>query len=143
MAVPPITPFGVHHLAIQCRDLTSMVRFYQRVLRLPVERRWPSARPEDQGGDRSVWLRGGTSVIALERVDGEPAHPTWQSEQAGLHLLALEIAWQNRGIWLAHLAHCGVEVVFESAWTIYVRDPEGNRIGLSHFPFTAEGERTA
>jgi glyoxylase I family protein len=143
MAVPPITPFGVHHIAIQCQDLTTMVRFYERVLRLRIERRWQSERAEDGGGDRSVWLRLGTGVLALERCDGEPEAPPWQSEKPGLHLLAVEIAWQNRAVWLAHLEHCGVEVVYESAWTIYVRDPEGNRVGLSHFPFTAEGERTA
>jgi hypothetical protein len=41
------------------------------------------------------------------------------------------------------LAHHGVDVVYESPWTIYVRDPEGNRIGLSHFPFDVNGQRTA
>ena len=143
MAVPPISPFGVHHLAIQCRDLPAMVRFYERVLRLRVERRWPSDRPDDEGGDRSVWLRTGTSVLALERCDGEASAPPWQSPAPGLHLLALEISWQNRDTWLGHLKHCGVDVVFQSAWTLYLRDPEGNRVGLSHFPFTATGERSA
>lgn len=143
MAVPPISPFGVHHLAIQCRDLPTMVRFYERVLRLRVERRWPSDRPEDRGGDRSVWLRLGTSVLALEGCTGEPEPPPWQSDTPGLHLLAVEIHWANREIWRAHLAHCGVEVVHESPWTIYVRDPEGNRVGLSHFPYDAQGIRTA
>lgn len=144
MAVPPISPFGVHHLAIQCRDLPVMVRFYERVLRLKIERRWPSSDHTDEaGGDRSVWLRSGTSVLALERCEGEAPVPAWQSATPGLHLLALEISWQNRDTWLGHLKHCGVEVVFESAWTIYLRDPEGNRIGLSHFPFTAEGVRSA
>ncbi len=143
MAVPPITPFGVHHVAVQCHDLPTMVRFYERVMRLRIERRWQSEREQDGGADRSVWLRLGTGVLALEHCDGELDPPPWQSERPGLHLLALEIPWQNRGVWIDHLAHCGVDVVYESAWTIYVRDPEGNRVGLSHFPFTAEGERTA
>lgn len=140
MAVPPIAPFGMHHLAIQCRDLPRMVRFYERVLRLQVARRWPSERPEDRGADRSVWLRLGTGVLALEACSGEPTPPEWQSDQAGFHLLALEIAWQNRAVWLGHLALHQVEVVHQSPWTIYVRDPEGNRVGLSHFPYDAAGQ---
>ena len=143
MTVPPIAPFGLHHLAIQCGDLPTMVRFYERVLRLRVERRWPSDRPVDRGGDRSVWLRLGTGVLALERCDGGPQAAPWQSSEPGFHLLALEIHWQNRAVWREHLQACGVEIVFESAWTLYVRDPEGNRVGLSHFPFDVDGVRMA
>ena len=40
--------------------------------------------------------------------------------------------------WEARLRSRGVEVVHRTAWTIYVRDPEGNRIGLSHHPDAAE-----
>ncbi len=143
MAVPPISPFGIHHLAIQCFDLPAMARFYERVLRCKVERRWPSEHPEDHLADRSVWLKAGSSVIALERCDLQSDGLPWQNPQPGLHLLALEIPWQNRDVWIKHLHHCEVEIVFESAWTIYLRDPEGNRIGLSHFPFTADGQRSA
>ncbi|MBM4344773.1 MAG: VOC family protein [Deltaproteobacteria bacterium] len=140
MAVPPIAPFGVHHLAIQCRDLSAMARFYERVLRLRVDRRWPAA---DGLGDRSVWLRLGGSVLALEACAGNPDPPPWQDSRPGLHLLAVEIHWQNRQIWMEHLRHCGVDVVHQSPWTLYVRDPEGNRVGLSHFPFDLQGVRTA
>lgn len=140
MAIPAIAPFAIHHLAIQCHDLARMARFYEKVLRLRVERRWPA---EDGRTDRAVWLRLGASVLALETCAGEPVPPEWRSAQPGLHLLALEIPWANRAIWLAHLAHNGVEVAYESPWTIYIRDPEGNRLGLSHFPFDASGQRTA
>jgi len=140
MAVPPISPFGVHHIAIQCRDLPAMVRFYEKVLRLRVERRWPA--PEGKG-DRSVWVRLGTAVIALEACSGDPQAAPWHDPAAGFHLLAVEIHWANRSIWLAHLHHCGVDIVHESPWTIYVRDPEGNRVGLSHFPFDVQGTRTS
>lgn len=139
MAVPPIAPFGIHHLAIQCNDLPTMARFYEKVLRCKVERRWPA----EDGTERSVWLRSGNSVIALERCELTPDPDPWQSDEPGLHLLALEIAWQNRETWLKWLQHQEVPVVFESTWTIYLHDPEGNRVGLSHFPFTLDGQRTA
>ena len=31
-------------------------------------------------------------------------------------------------------AELGVGLVNRTRWTLYVRDPEGNRIGLSHYP---------
>lgn len=139
MAVPPIAPLGVHHIAVQCADLPAMVRFYDKVLRLRVERRWQT----EQGEERSVWLRSGRTVLALERCEGQAYELPWQTETPGLHLLALEIAWQNREVWRSWLAYHETPVVFETQWTMYVRDPEGNRVGLSHFPFSAAGERLA
>lgn len=133
MAVPPIAPSGIHHLAIQCHDLLAMARFYQRVLRLPLVRRWPHEDPT-QGGDRAVWLGLGQSVIALERASQLPTMEPWQSPAPGMFVLALQIFPWNRQLWREHLALYEVPIVHESTWTLYLRDPEGNRIGLSHFP---------
>ncbi len=133
MAIAPVAPQGIHHLAVQCHDLIGMARFYERVLRLPVVRRWPNDNPEHPG-DRAVWLGLGTSVIALERVDVPAAPPEWRSQAPGLHLIALQIFSWSRQLWRDHLALHEVPILYESAWTLYLRDPEGNRIGLSHFP---------
>lgn len=135
MAVPPIGPGGVHHVAIQCHDLEGMVGFYNKVLRLPVDRQWLDG---DGITLRSVWLRSGTAIVALERCRGTVRPEPWRSEEPGLHLLALQIFLHNRDKWHAWFAHWGVPVVLETAWTMYVEDPEGNRIGLSHFPEEAE-----
>ena len=141
MAGPPIAPSSVHHIAIQCADLEKMVRFYREVLRLRVVRRWPSDDPQ-KAGDRSVWLATGNSIIALERCGGQAMHPPWNDEQPGLHLLALEIFLQSRDAWCQWLEHRGVEVKAKSQWTVYIHDPEGNRIGLSHFPDTTQPGNT-
>lgn len=133
MAVPPVAPHGIHHLAVQCHDLVGMVRFYERVLRLPVVRRWPSEDAE-QPGDRAVWLGLGASVLVLERAQAAPQERPWRSPDAGLHLLALHIFPWARELWREHLALYDVAVLHESPWTLYVQDPEGNRVGLSHFP---------
>lgn len=135
MAVPPIGPGGVHHIAIQCHDLEGMAGFYSKVLRLRISRTWPD--PEGQG-DRSVWFSCGTGIIALERCRGTVRPRSWRSEEPGLHLLALQIFLHNRDKWYAWFEHWGVPVVLETAWTMYIEDPEGNRIGLSHFPEEAE-----
>jgi catechol 2,3-dioxygenase-like lactoylglutathione lyase family enzyme len=125
--VPP----ALHHLALQCADLAACERFYVEVLGLPVVRRWPA----EGGGDRSVWLGlGGDAFLALERAGAPPRGAPWQDPAAGLHLVALRIAAGERAAWEARLAAAGVPVVHRTGWTLYLRDPEGNRIGLSHHP---------
>jgi glyoxylase I family protein len=129
---PSVPPF--HHLAIQCADLAACERFYRDVFGLPVLRRWP----RDDGGDRSVWLALGEGAappfLALERADA-PAEPRpFVDVRPGLHLLALAIPAAERGAWEARLAAAGVPIVHRTGFTLYVQDPEGNRIGLSHHP---------
>jgi catechol 2,3-dioxygenase-like lactoylglutathione lyase family enzyme len=123
-------PSRFHHLAIQCSDLEACERFYREVLGLEVLRRWP--RPG--GGDRSVWLALGDGFLALERAEA-PARPgPWRDGQPGLHLVALRISREERAGWEERLAAGGVPVVHRTRWSIFFRDPEGNRIGLSHHP---------
>lgn len=122
---------GLHHVAVQCADLAACERFYCDALGLEVLRRWP--RPE--GGDRSVWLATGAgSFLALERADRRPAETPWRDGLPGLHLLALRIAPGERAAWEERLSARGVRVVHRTRFTIYLRDPEGNRVGLSHWP---------
>lgn len=129
-------PPALHHLAIRCADLAACERFYVEVLGLPVVRRWPA----EGGGDRSVWLGlGGEAFLALERA-GEPAAPgPFADPAAGLHLVALRIGAAERGGWEARLAAAGVPVIHRTRWTLYLQDPEGNRLGLSHHPDDAAG----
>lgn len=122
--------FAFHHLAVQCHDLGASERFYRDVLGLEVLRRWPL----EGGGDRSVWLRVGDGFLALERGGRQPDERPWRDGEPGLHLFALRIAAGERASWEARLREKGVAVVHRTRWTIYVRDPEGNRVGLSHYP---------
>jgi glyoxylase I family protein len=123
-------PLAFHHLAVQCADLAACERFYRDVLGLEVLRRWP----REGGGDRSVWLALGNGFLALEHADEPPPPSGFRSGRGGLHLLALRIAPGERARWEARLGDLGVPIVHRTRWTIYVRDPEGNRIGLSHHP---------
>jgi catechol 2,3-dioxygenase-like lactoylglutathione lyase family enzyme len=129
---------GFHHLAIQVRDLAAVERFYGEALGLRVTRRWPwrDGRP----GERAVWLALGEreedGFLALEVVSDGPTateDPT-RATRPGLHLVALRIERAARDAWERRLAAAGVLVEARSAFTLYVRDPEGNRVGLSHFP---------
>jgi catechol 2,3-dioxygenase-like lactoylglutathione lyase family enzyme len=130
---------GVHHLAVQVRDLAAVERFYKETLGLRELRRWPA---RDGDGDRSVWLDAGDGAfLALERVAGglTGAEDPARAERPGLHLVALRIERGARAPWEQRLAAAGVEIYARTAFTLYVRDPEGNRVGLSHWPDTAEG----
>jgi catechol 2,3-dioxygenase-like lactoylglutathione lyase family enzyme len=125
-------PLAFHHVAIQCADLSACERFYRDVLGLSVLRRWP----RDGGGDRSVWLSvgEGEGFLALERAEALPPERPWRDGEAGLHLVALRIAGTERAAWEARLEVAGVPVVHRTRWSIYIRDPEGNRVGLTHYP---------
>jgi glyoxylase I family protein len=125
---------GHHHLAIQVKDLPGAVRFYADVLGLKVVRRWP--REDGGAGERSVWLSvgEGEEFIALETCDVDRPATPFRDPHGGLHLLALRISAQERHGWERRLEDLGVEVVHRTRWTVYLRDPEGNRIGLSHYP---------
>jgi catechol 2,3-dioxygenase-like lactoylglutathione lyase family enzyme len=131
-------PLGFHHLAIQVRDLAAVEGFYTEALGLRVTRRWPwrDGRP----GERAVWLALGEreedGFLALEVVEGGPkaTEDPSRATRPGLHLVALRIERAARGAWERRLAAAGVLVEARSAFTLYVRDPEGNRVGLSHFP---------
>jgi catechol 2,3-dioxygenase-like lactoylglutathione lyase family enzyme len=125
---------GHHHLAIQVKDLARAERFYREVLGLSLVRRWPfeDGRP----GDRSVWLSvgAGEEFIALEACDVDRPPTPFRDPHGGLHLLALRIPAKDRGAWERRLEQLGVDVVHRTRWSLYLRDPEGNRIGLSHYP---------
>lgn len=122
---------GFHHLAIQVQDLERSLRFYRDLLGLEELARYPFP----DGSLRSVWVAlPGGGFLALEKVDGTPEERLFRHETPGLFLLTLRIAPEDRPELLSSLAKAGIAVNHESRWTVYVRDPEGNRIGFSHHP---------
>lgn len=125
---------GFHHLAIQVRDLELAERFYVGLLGLPV-----IARYEDEAGAaRSIWVGLGEGFLALERCGTAAPHLPFRNQDAGLHLLAMRIDPADRARWSERLEAAGHPVVAQTDYTIYVRDPEGNRIGLSHHPIARQ-----
>jgi glyoxylase I family protein len=132
------SPRGVHHLAIQVQDLARVEPFYRDVLGLPVIKRWPAANGT---GERSIWVdTGDGAFLALEVVAaGTTPADDARAAQPGLHLVALRIAASERAAWEQRLAAAGVAVYQRTAFTLYVQDPEGNRIGLSSYPDAGGG----
>lgn len=132
MSAPPVA--GCHHVAVQVRNLPLAEEFYAGVLGLRVVRRWPL----EGGSERALWVdTGDGTFLALERASLDAPPPSQQpfaDGHAGWHLVALRIRLQDRAEWELRLAQAGVHVVHRTKWTLYVRDPDGNRIGLSHHP---------
>ncbi len=79
----------------------------------------------------------GDEFIALEACEAERPPTSFRDPHGGLHLLALRIQPGERHAWERRLEELGVEIVHRTRWTLYLRDPEGNRIGLSHYPHEA------
>jgi catechol 2,3-dioxygenase-like lactoylglutathione lyase family enzyme len=119
----------LHHLALRSRDPARLVRFYGDLLGLPVAR-----RNEARG---SVWLGLGPVVLMIERAaDGEPL-----PDRTSLELLAFAVDpgsdRPDLGAWRLCLAAAGVRIEAETPFTLYFRDPEGRRVGLSVYDFAA------
>ena len=114
----------VHHLAFRTRDLGRLERFYVDVLGLTVMRRQEA---------RSVWLDAEGVVIMLEvREPGEADEAAGSS--ISMELVAFAVAPDTRAHYTQRLSRAGVAVEASTDFTLYVRDPDGRRIGLSSYP---------
>lgn len=117
---------GLHHLALLVRDLARCEDFYCRVLQLPVEKRWH----HQDGTLRSVWMRlPSGELLMLEQQTASSCN-----QNHGWHLVALRTALEQRQHAVEYLAQHGVTIESETDYTIYFRDPENNRVALSHWP---------
>ena len=109
----------IHHLAVRAADPERSAAFYSGVLGLPEVR-----RREDAEGLRAVWVQAGEAVLMIERsLRG-------QGPAAGSgHVLAFAV--DDLAGWERRLAAAGVPVDDRTEATLFVRDPDGHRVGLS------------
>jgi glyoxylase I family protein len=111
----------IQHVALRARDPDVTERFYVAVLGLRV-----AARHDARG---SVWLDAGGVVVMVERAEGgEP--PVSQGTR---ELIAFAV--DDLPTWRLRLAAAGVAIEAETPHTLYLRDPDGRRVGLSTYPF--------
>jgi catechol 2,3-dioxygenase-like lactoylglutathione lyase family enzyme len=114
-----------HHLALRVADLERSRAFYGDLLGLPVLRRL-----EANGVLKALWLCAGELVLMLER-QLRGAGP----EAGSGHLLAFAV--DDLPAWEARLAAAGVAIDDRTTSTLYVRDPDGHRVGFSVYRFPA------
>ena len=111
----------VHHLALITPDPVALAAFYRDVLGVPELR----VQHDDQGV-RSVWLDLDGAILMVERG------PTRDESAAGGWDALLLAADPGSGpAWIARL---GPHLVGRTAYTLYARDPDGNRFGVSSYP---------
>src|SRR5882724_10580560 len=126
-------PSRIHHLALRVGDPERSLRFYGGVLGLDEARRF------DEGGRvRSIWLSVGDAVLMLEReikCSGEAVRKGAGTEAGSGHVLVFAVA--DLAAWESRLAAAGVTIADRTAATLYIRDPDGHRVGLSVFPLGA------
>lgn len=122
----------LHHVAIQVPDLERARAFYVDVLGLVLVRSQAHA----------LWVQAGDAIVMLEKCDGDVDAAdgavadagAWPSPRPGPFCVAFAIAPAERSALRARLTAAGVAIDHESAFTLYVRDPFGARLGFSHFP---------
>ena len=111
---------ALHHLALRTLDVPSLVGFY---------RAWLGAKVVREQLPRSVWLElAHDAVLMIElRSADEPAPPYRSSE-----LIAFRVSVEERlRLRAAFVAHGILEA--ETGHTLYVRDPDGRRVGFSSY----------
>lgn len=113
----------LHHLALRTFDLERLEAFYAGVLGLAVLQRRPG----------SVWLDGSGVIVMLESADAEEPRVAASSRE----LVAFRIEPHERGAMEARLAAAHVPRDGATAFTLYARDPDGRRVGFSHYPDVA------
>lgn len=124
-----LTIAGAHHFAVVVADLARAEHFYAEILALPVLRRWS----DDAGAPRSIWVAlGDGAFLAIERArrDGPRRDP----EAPGHHCLALRIARADRERWRRRLVDAAHPIVRETSFSLFVVDPDGALVALSHHP---------
>src|SRR5690348_4003618 len=105
----------VHHVALRTKQLARLVRFYRDVLGLRVTRETP----------RSTWLAMGRAILMIERAEKkEPSIPRNTKE-----FLCFGVRTKRD----VSRLKARVRVEDETEFTVYFRDPDGRRVGISRY----------
>ena len=125
---------GLGEIALRVADLDRMQAFYEGVIGLELLRRFP----------QSAFFRiadgvaGHTQILALFDRAAEPGYQGLSSAHTTVDHLAFAIALEDFASEQARLEAAGLRVdTAEHAWvhwrSLYVSDPEGNRVELVCF----------
>ena len=121
-------PRLIHHIAIGVRDVEGVARFYREAFGLPeVARHFTQT-----GALRSIWLDSGQTIVMVERTE-EPAREV-AGVGVGPFLLAFSVEASEREALEGALERAGSVIEERTEHSSYARDPEGNRVAISHYP---------
>lgn len=107
-------------MAMRTADPPALARWYADLFGLGLLREQPGY---------SVWLRLDDAALMIERAS--PGEAT--VAPGSMDLLALRVTAQERDAFVERCARLGVAVEHRTDFTVYVRDPDGRRVGVSCF----------
>lgn len=119
----------LHHIALGARDVARVAAFYVEFLGLSERARhfYPD------GGLRSIWLDMDGTILMVEHTE-LPAAPAPAGVGRGFFLLAFRASGPDARRRLeARLTAAGHPLEAQTGFTSYFRDPEQNRVALSHY----------
>jgi len=118
---------ALHHIALGTRDVPQIAAFYRDVLELRELQRHEHA----DGSLRSVWLDLGSALLMIEHSEEPARHVVGIG--AGPFLIALAASREEQSRLATKLVDAGCSLESRTEWTLYSRDPDGNRIALSAY----------
>ncbi len=112
---------ALHHLAFRTHQLEALVSFYTELFGFPIAR---DERP------RAVWCDLGGAVLMIERADeGEVV----TGRARDVVIFAGEPAEFRDRLRAREVREDGA-----TDFTVYVRDPDGRRVGVSRYPLSSQ-----
>lgn len=130
LGVPVRGTPSLHHVAVGTRRVEDLARFYCRLLSSSEQRR----QLDEQGELRAIWLNLSGTILMIERAAADAVErPPVAGVGLGAFLLAFRADAAGRAAFEARARELGAIVESRSAYTSYLRDPDGNRIAVSEF----------
>ena len=126
-------PPSLHHVAIGARDVEALASFYCHLLETAEQRR----HLDDAGALRSVWLELSGTLLMIERAEPGASRARVEGVGLGAFLLAFRADAAARRAFEERAERLGAAVESRSAYTSYLRDPDGNRIAVSEYEANA------
>jgi glyoxylase I family protein len=120
---------SLHHLAVGTRDVEALAAFYCALLETRERKRHFDAA----GALRSIWLDLSGTLLMIERADSSAQRPRVEGVGLGAFLLAFRADEPARRAFEARAEALGAAIESRSAYTSYLRDPDGNRIAVSQY----------
>lgn len=118
----------IHHLALRTDNVEKISLFYQQIFGLSEHKR----SLDEAQALRSIWLLSEQVVLMIERREaGEPA-----VDSRTMEFLAFAVSPTEFSSWLTQAELRGSPVIeARTANTLYFRDPDGRRVGISKYEF--------
>ncbi len=135
---------SVNHIALVAKEIERLSRFYEEILLLT-----PAYKRSRKGRLESVWFDLNGILLMIEQANAPTSSDVedpplalkatpkesslYHRKNGGLHLIAFHAKENDRPRILATLEQYSISVDDQSEYTLYCRDPEGNRIAFSTF----------